>query len=231
VTTPFRSVDEGHSPRAVLRALLWLALMQGLRVVDTLSLLTAPRVLRAHLRAGARGMFNSPHLTDGFARVEAARRAQLSKVELTYGETPIVTARAVLRRAGVDARARVVDLGCGRGRVLLAARALGAEARGIDLLPAHTEIIRAPYADAGIVVEDGDATRASLGDATHVFVTWTCMSEHTRDRLTENLKTLAPGTRVLTVTHPVDDDAFPVVDEVRAVFSWGIATIFVHARR
>jgi SAM-dependent methyltransferase len=202
------------------------------RVLDTIVLFGAPKVWRAHVRAGWLGFTRSPHLIDEFGRVEAARRAKQSLVELTYGETPVVEAWRILRRAGVNKKSVFIDLGCGRGRVLLAARALGARVRGIDLMRAHVDVIERAYADAGISVVEGDATSVPVDDATHVYVTWTCMSAATRERVQENLRTLLPGARVITVTHEMDDDeAFLTLGSMRAFFTWGFATVYLHERR
>lgn len=233
MTDTFRNTKGDPPPlRSIARALFYLAISQFVRGVDSLVLLSAPRVWRAHMRAGWRGSVKSPHLVDEFGRVEAARRAKQSLVELTYGETPVVEAWRILRRAGVKKGSTVVDLGCGRGRVLLAARAIGATVRGVDLMRAHVDIIERPYADAGITVVEGDATRAPVDDATHVFVTWTCMSAATRERVHANLRALRPGARVITVTHEMDDDdAFTCVSSMRAFFTWGLATVYIHERR
>ncbi|MFC6017741.1 class I SAM-dependent methyltransferase [Plantactinospora solaniradicis] len=69
----------------------------------------------------------------------------------------------LVRRAGVRTGQRVVDVGCGRGAVLVpAARAVGVTGRvvGIDLAPTMVELTRAEVRAAGlsqVEVELGDA--------------------------------------------------------------------------
>ena len=54
--------------------------------------------------------------------------------EAMYGETPVHTALWLFWKAGLGKGGQLVDLGAGRGRTLLAARWLGAGARGVELL-------------------------------------------------------------------------------------------------
>ncbi|MEO3929133.1 methyltransferase domain-containing protein [Micromonosporaceae bacterium B7E4] len=74
----------------------------------------------------------------------------------------------LVRRAGVRTGQRVLDVGCGRGAVLVpAARAVGVTGRvvGVDLAPAMVELTRAEVRAAGLSqaeVELGDADSPSL---------------------------------------------------------------------
>ncbi|MDG4795577.1 class I SAM-dependent methyltransferase [Micromonospora sp. WMMD1082] len=74
----------------------------------------------------------------------------------------------LVHRAGVRSGQRVLDVGCGRGAVLVpAARAVGATGRvvGIDLAPTMVELTRAEVRAAGlsqVQVELGDAESPAL---------------------------------------------------------------------
>ncbi len=164
------------------------------------------------------------------AGVAAAAAAGLPREALTWGETPLATAVDVLRAAGVDARSTVVDLGAGRGTVLLAARLLGAQARGVELDPLRADPARAVVAAAGAALEIGDARAFPLDGATHVWVAWTCMPDEVRAALGERLAALPPGTRVIALTWDPPAGAFDVERRAPAAFSWGRATV-IRARR
>jgi SAM-dependent methyltransferase len=138
--------------------------------------------------------------------VHAARAAGLDPSAVTWGETPLVVARHLLKGAGVDASSRVLDLGAGIGTFLLAARALGAQARGVELVRVRALCGAPACVIAGASLEEGDARHAPLDvpwTPTHVVLSWTCWPQGLREGVAARLRALAPGTRVLAFTHAV----------------------------
>jgi predicted RNA methylase len=192
------------------------------RVVDGLVLVARPALLRAWW-IGWRAL-PSPYAV--------AADVDPDEDDLVYGEAFVVVARAVLRAHGVGDGSVVVDLGCGRGAVLVAARSLGAAARGVDICHAHVAAAGAALRAAGARVDVADARTTSLAGATHVWLAWATWSATTRAAVTERLRSLSPGAIVVSVVHAVDDDdAFAPVSVTRAPFSWGVADIVVQRRR
>lgn len=232
MTEPYRKLPEEPTPAHLAPLLLGLALIAALlRAVDLLLLVVRPRLLLAYLRVISAQLRRTPYRETSFEKLHAARRAQKSVAELTYGETPVVTAARLLRAAGVGARSTVVDLGAGRGRVLLAARLLGARARGVEILEAHVAEVGPVLSAVGAELERGDATCASLEGATHIFLAWTCFSEVTRMKIQERLDSVPDGTRVVTLNWPIRGEGFAVVREGRALCSWGPTPYYVSERR
>jgi hypothetical protein len=207
------------------------AVMAAMRALDLALLLRWPKLLTAYLATWKSAYQKSPFAESSFEKVHAARRRGRSQVEFTYGETPVVTGRSIWRRLGVGPQSVVVDLGAGRGRVLIAARTLGAKATGYDLLEAHVDMTRAPLEKVGIEVVCEDAAKVELGDVTHVFLAWTCFTERSRRQVTEHLATLPSGASVVTLDYAIDSDAFETTDERKVWCSWGRATAFTHTRR
>lgn len=200
------------------------------RCIDFAILLGRPRLFGAAARVFVAGWRHSPYRESDFAQLHAARGARQSVAELMYGETPVWTAVRLLRRAGLGVGSRLVDIGAGRGRVLLAARRLGAEARGVELNANHVRAVDAAIKRAGATLVVGDGAQADLTEVTHVYLTWTCLSDATRARMTEHLRSVRPGTMVLTLTHPLEDDAFERVGECTGWFTWGLAPVFIQRR-
>lgn len=230
--SPFRgrgSDDSGPLLPLVLAGLFSLGAL--LRWVDLLRLLPHPRLLFAYLQLWGKAFVHTPWSDGSFDKRRDARRFHKSMVELTYGETPVVTAVQALRAAGVDASSRVLDLGCGRGRVLLAARLLGAEAEGFDMLAGHVEVARDPLAAIGAGVYLGLAEEATLTGVTHVFVAWTCFSAETRARVVAHLRTAPAGLRVVVLNHCIEDDAFVLRRRLSLLCSWGRVPAFVYERK
>jgi len=215
-----------------LAFLVVIALVRVLgRGVDALLLLRRPRLWRLWWR----GLTAPPSpWRAGFLAVMTAQKAGVPADDLVYGEAFVVAARALLRRLGVGPGAVVVDLGCGRGGVLVAAAGLGAITRGIDLLPAHVEAIGTAASQAGVAVDVGDARHvadAVVADADVVWLSWVTWSPATRAAVTARLRAMKPGAHVVGVAWAVDDDAFEVVMRPRLWCTWGRADVVVSRRR
>lgn len=185
-------------------------------------------IWRAHRRA-------PPHKL-AFEAVRRVRAQGIDAGALTWGETPFSTARDVLRDAGVGPDSTVVDLGAGRGMVLLAARALGACARGVELDSARVWPVRDALARAGVDLAVGDAREADIRAATHIWLSWTCMPSALRAALVERLDALAVGARVVSLTwspvaHAGDGSApLALVRETRRLFPWGWVDVIISER-
>lgn len=207
------------------------SLATAMRVVDGLFLARRPALLRAYLGTWRKAFEQTPWTDGSFDQLHGARRRHKSRVELTYGETPVISAVRALRAAGVGPSARVLDLGCGRGRVLLAARYLEAEAVGVELLASHVELTRPLLAAVGAEVLEGDAEEPPLDGVTHVFLAWTCFSAETRARIERALEDAPAGLRVIALNHPVASERFELVRRLTITCSWGRVPVTIHARR
>ncbi|WP_225937484.1 class I SAM-dependent methyltransferase [Myxococcus sp. RHSTA-1-4] len=202
------------------------------RLGDLAVVVWRPRLLAPYLGLWLREVLVSPYrLRRSFELTRLLHASGQSFNELMYGETPLHTAVWLFRKAGLGRGGRLVDLGAGRGRTLLAARWLGAEARGVELLQGHVALAAGPLKQAGAELVQGDAVHADLQDATHVFTNWPALSPETRTRLIERFRTCRPGTRILTVTRPVEAEGFTVLSRHRMLFTWGCEHVWVQEYR
>ncbi len=227
-------LEDLHLPflQQLLISLQALALGFLTRVTDLLLLLWRPRLLRPYLGLWLAHRLHSPQgARRTFEVVRALKATGQGFRELIYGETPLVTALLAFRRAGVGRGSRLVDLGAGRGRVLLAARWLGAEAHGVELLADHVTKVAERLRPAGITLVQGDAAQADLRDATHVFTNWLALAPETKRRLIERFRDCRPGTRFITVTHPIEAEGFTVCSQHRMLFTWGLERVWIHEYR
>ncbi|WP_163868598.1 class I SAM-dependent methyltransferase [Myxococcus eversor] len=225
------SSDDLSLPRLLLLSAWSVVLDAVSRLGDLLVLAWRPRLVPAYLRLWLREVRVSPYRPRrSFELIRVLRASGQDFHELMYGETPVHTALSLFRKAGVTKGSLLVDLGAGRGRTLLAARWLGAEALGIELLEEHVVLASEALARTGAVLRQGDATRedGALTDATHVLVNWTALSPETRARLIARLRACRPGTRILTVTRPVEAPGFTVLSRHRALFTWGVESVWIH---
>lgn len=151
-----------------------------------------------------------------------------------YGEAFVVVARALLKKHGAAEGSHVVDLGAGRGNVVLAARSLGAAASGYELVRGHVDVVEAVVRVVGgsVVCADArDVDLAAVAGVSHVWCSWATWPSEDRRAVVQRLRALPSGAVVFGVVHGVDDAAFEVVDDVRAAFSWGFADVVVSRRR
>jgi hypothetical protein len=199
------------------------------RFTDLLLLLVRPRLLRPYLCLWREEFRHTPYRARRSFEVVRALKASGQRFrELIYGETPLLTALLAFRRAGMGRDSRLVDLGAGRGRVLLAARWLGAEARGIELIADHVTRAAGPLAQVGAQLQVGDAAQADLAEATHVFTNWLALEPGTKERFIARFRTCRPGTRIITVTRPIEAPDFVRRSRRWMLFTWGLESVWIH---
>ena len=125
-------------------------------------------------------------------------------VPFVVSAEPVV--EAMLDLAGVRAGDVLYDLGCGDGRIVIAAARRGARATGIDIDPMPLIFARRNARRSGVDVERrvrfvrGDFSQADLRDAT--VVTLYLSPEVNQRLLPKLLAELAPGSRI--VSHKFD---------------------------
>lgn len=126
-------------------------------------------------------------------------------INAPYVTTPDKIVTAMLRLAGVKRSDTVYDLGCGDGRIVIAAAKMyRAHGVGIDINPARIQEARANARKAGVETlvkfEVGDVYTVDIGNATVVTL---YLLPDVNQRLRPRLQTeLKPGARV--VSHSFD---------------------------
>lgn len=107
----------------------------------------------------------------------------------------------LVRRLGIAANERVVDVACGTGNAALPAAAAGAHVTGVDLTPEMLQIAGTRAEAAGVAVDwiEGDAEDLPLpdGHADVVLSTFGCMFAPRHEIVADELaRVLAPGGRL-----------------------------------
>lgn len=199
-------------------------------IFRTVDLLTLAGPLRRAYLVAWRGLPSAYRTT--FATALLGHERGLSPSSFIYGEAFVCVARSLLGRHGVGAGSRVLDLGCGRGNVLLAARCLGAQACGVELVREHLQVVGDALRAVGISIHAQDARDARIDDASHVWLSWATWDSALRTQITTRLQDLKSGSIVVSVLWDLNDDvSFAVIERARAAFSWGWADVVVSRRR
>ena len=149
-----------------------------------------------------------------------------------YSATPMDVVERMLKLAGTGPGDVVYDLGCGDGRIVIAAaRTFGARGVGIDIDPALLTRARVNAQQAGVEsrvsFREQDAMTVDVSEATVVTLYLLAASNvKLRPVLT---RTLQPGARIVAHNYPIGDwepdvvDTFPDAAGVtRTLFLWRI---------
>lgn len=146
-----------------------------------------------------------------------------SEYDLTYGELAIPTVDRILDQLNLSSHDHLVDLGSGRGRVVLLAAVRGIHALGIECVPA---LIQAARYGAGpdlplAQFSQDNFLHVSLQDATVIWAVGTCWSETTRQQLLQKLLQLSANTWIISLTRPFEHPRLPTRHIVRGWTTWG----------
>jgi SAM-dependent methyltransferase len=199
--------------------------LAGLRVVgtglDVLGTLHRPRLWRWWL---AQALAASPW---------RAARSDVDGVvddDLVYGEMFVLPTWLLLRRLGVSRQHRVVDLGCGRGAVLVAGLLCNATVRGVELVPARLQATTSLVPDVALALQD--ARSAVVSDADVVWLSWATWSEALRTAVTHKLAAELPDhALVVGLVHDAETTSFERVLHTTLWCSWGRTEVVVSRRR
>lgn len=134
-----------------------------------------------------------------------APEPQPIRINAPYVETPPEVVLAMLKAAQVKPDDVVYDLGCGDGRIVIAAaQKFGARGVGVDLYPGHVAEARRKAREAGVAgrveFRQQDLFDTDLGQAT--VVTLYLLPEVNLELRPKLLRELKPGTRI--VSHAFD---------------------------
>ena len=137
-----------------------------------------------------------------------------------YDPTPMPVAEAMLDLAAVRPDDVVYDLGCGDGRIVIAAARRGARGVCVDIDPKRIRQSRANAKKAGVAEQirfrEEDLLKSDLSDATVVML---FLSPELANALRPKLEKLKPGSRIVAHWYPVGDWKPDQVVKIRG--PWG----------
>lgn len=141
------------------------------------------------------------------AAAPGCRAAGARAPDVPYEPTPPEVVAAMLGLADVGPGDVVYDLGCGDGRIVVAAARLGASAVGVDIDPERIREARANARAAGVEdrveLREGDLFETDVRPATVVTLfLWPGVNLRLRPKL---LAELRPGARVVSHWHAMGD--------------------------
>ncbi|HUF46925.1 MAG TPA: class I SAM-dependent methyltransferase, partial [Vicinamibacterales bacterium] len=147
---------------------------------------------------------------------------ELRRPDVIFVPTQDVTVQAMLDLANVGPTDVVYDLGCGDGKIVIAAAKRGARAVGVDIDPQRvkdaTENVRAAGLEDKVTIIHGDLfdPAIKINDATVVTL---YLLQSLNIKLKPRLQSeLRPGTRIVSNTFTMGDD-WPEEKSVQAGYN------------
>src|SRR5580700_5994530 len=140
--------------------------------------------------------------------LEAQNSKPKREPDVPYVPTTEAAVQAMLKLAGVKKSDVVYDLGCGDGRIVIAAaKSFGARGVGIDINPVRINEAKENARTAGVEnlvrFEENDLFQADIREATVVTL---FLLPHINLKLRPKLlQDLKPGTRIVSNTFDMDD--------------------------
>lgn len=158
----------------------------------------------------------------------------VSPDDLTYGETPVLTAWQILSELEAGPDDVVVDLGCGRGLVVLVANlAFGCRALGLDVVPSFVQrgtALARSLSLEGVEFRLADFRSEALPEATLYFLAPTTLEPASWERLQHTMLAAPTGARAVCLTSPLPPLGWETTDVRKRAYSWGAATTYVQRR-
>ena len=161
-----------------------------------------------------------------------------NEVQKIYGESFFSTLEEIAAAVGLNERDVIYDLGCGRGRGVFWFNAFyRCRAIGVEITPAFVTTARKIVKKAridGVEFELANLMDIDYGDATVIYFYGTAFTDEAIGRLVDRFVSLRPGTRVVSVSYPLNEYAKTPLFEVERTFKgrylWGYADIYVQRK-
>lgn len=158
--------------------------------------------------------------------------AHSEAVELSYGETPTVTFARILEICALKPGARFVDLGAGRGVLVLAASMMGYSATGLEIVADYVSRASEAARRLGVEVDlrEQDILNGEWPEGDLYLLNSTAFPQDMRIALLARLKNLSPNSLVVTYDWTLDPSHFREQSALTLPVTRGTVTCRVYRR-
>jgi len=152
-----------------------------------------------------------------------------------YGETPLTTLELIATECNIQSDDVVYELGSGRARTCFWLRFfIGCRVVGIEQVPTFVKIsqhVRRRFGVKGVKFMYQDFLDADYTEASVIYFYGTCSETSFIRQLINKLKKLPTGTKIITISYPLANDAdpplFKLIKNFPAKFTWGEAMVYL----
>lgn len=152
----------------------------------------------------------------------------------TYGETPLTTMEKIVKAFNIPKGSKWLEMGSGRGRLpFFLSQVMGMRVTGVENVPPLYEISIKAYRmfkphDVEFLLEDFFLTSFAGYDVIYLF--GTTLSEEKVEFLTKRFMETKKGTKVITVSFPLDVKGFEVMSVIPCRFDFGETDVYLQVR-
>lgn len=156
-----------------------------------------------------------------------------------YGETPLTSLDKIAKECRLNSSDVVFELGCGRGRTCFwLHQFVGCHVVGVEQIPqfvSRANHVKNKFHLEGVDFRQEDMLQTDLTGATAIYLYGTCLEKPFLQKLTKKLEKLPSGTKVITVSYPLDDYAdkplFEVMNRFPVKFNWGTTDVYLQIKK
>ena len=139
-----------------------------------------------------------------------------------YGETPIRIFQKIAEAAQLGPKDQYVELGSGRGKTCFwAAIFIGCKVKGVEWVPFFVRLSKALFKEAAFVCESMFDTDLFHADVVYYY--------HL-DKNLARFETMQPGSRLITISEPLESNSFAVQRIIDVEFPWGVTQAYIQKR-
>lgn len=153
----------------------------------------------------------------------------------TYGETPLTTLFHLLKLCKITKEDCFVDLGCGRGRIVLfVASIFRCKSVGVDWILTFCHKAQKIATSLSLTSQffSQNILSYTLQEATIIYFYSLCMEELPFLKMIAHLDRIKKGTKVITVSYPLSDYStlFFVIHTEVVFYPWGKTTAYINEK-
>ncbi|HVX00200.1 MAG TPA: methyltransferase domain-containing protein [Candidatus Babeliaceae bacterium] len=151
----------------------------------------------------------------------------------TYGEITYEGAQELFKNLDLTKEDIFYDLGCGVGKLVVQAYFTPIKkAVGIELSPTRYQhaqavkqkVVQKPIDGKVLEFHKQDIAQYPLDDATIIFMCSTCFSDDLMKKLSDNIRKLKDGTKIITLKRLPDHKDFVLIKQYTLPMTWSSST-------
>lgn len=151
-----------------------------------------------------------------------------------YGETPLRTLETLAQAFDICPEDRWLELGSGRGRTCFwLSLVWGCSVRGVEWVPSFvsraSKLVKF-FSLPDLAFQENSIENADFSWATVVFLYSTCMAEEEIEALLLPMSALPERAKVITVSAPLCNKNYRLIQSVPLDFPWGKTKAYLHLK-